>query len=100
MGVPQEMQLFEEASPPTGPSFPPRVPGPQPPSGRGARTRGTNMVVAQCTRLDPLQMWVKRLGPVLRSQGLASLTHATSHQQKWCSVHWCPRPCQSCGDCF
>lgn len=75
--MPQEMQLFEAA-----PGFPTRRPGLQPPTGRGARARGTNLVVTQSRRLDPLQMWVKRLDPILRSQAMVSLTHVTSHQKK------------------
>lgn len=72
MCVPQEMQLFEAA-----PGFPTRRPGLQPPTRRGARARGTNLVVTQSRRLDPLQMWVKRLDPILRSQAMVSLTHVT-----------------------
>ena len=86
--MPQEMQLFEAA-----PGFPTRRPGLQPPMGRGARARATNLVVTQSRRLDPLQMWVKRLDPILRSQAMVSLTHVTSHQKK--SGAWCigaPRP--------
>ena len=79
------MQLFEAA-----PGFPTRRPGLQPSTGIGARARGTNLVVTQSRRLDPLQMWVKRLDTILRSQAMVSLTHVTSYQKKWCLVHWGP----------
>ena len=75
--MPQEMQLFEAA-----PGFASRRPDLQPPTGRRARARGTNLVVTQSRKLDPLQMWVKRLNPILRSQAIVSLTHATSNQKK------------------
>ena len=75
--MPQEMQLFKAA-----PGFASRRPGLQPPTGRVARARGTNLVVTQSRTLDPLQIWMNSLNPILRSQAIVSLTHATSNQKK------------------